>query len=197
MVDKYAEAQQFMVNGHRSIDQRRKFSGENYEVHPFAVAELLKSVGITNESILIAALEHDLLEDVAPMNPDFGVRQIKDAFGWGVTSLVLELTDRFTPEAYPKVNRKERKEWERIRLVFVSDEAKVIKMADIVDNARSMPKDAGYWYKEKELLVPSLEPFGEEYLREAYFKLKAMLSFGRYNLDTAPRRAKPRKTANL
>ncbi len=79
--------------------------------------------------MVIAALLHDTVEDCAVTHED-----ILDEFGPDVAKLVHELTDQFTKESHPKLNRKARKELERERLGKASIEAKAIKLADIADN---------------------------------------------------------------
>jgi len=52
--------------------------------------------------------------------------------------LVVELTDVFTKEAYPALNRKQRKEKETTRLQQASGNAQTIKYADILDNCNEI-----------------------------------------------------------
>ena len=58
---------------------------------------------------------------------------------------MLELTDVYTTDAYPHLNRKARKELETARLATVSTEAKLIKLADIAENTSSIvERDPGF-----------------------------------------------------
>lgn len=127
--------------------QKRKYTGEDYFVHCAHVAHLVEQAGGTREMIAAAYL-HDTLEDTRASYDDL-VR----AFGRQVADLVDELTDKFTPEAYPHLNRKARKALECKRLASISPEAKAIKRADIADNSASIeehdPNFAKVWLAEK------------------------------------------------
>jgi uncharacterized protein (DUF2384 family) len=48
---------------------------------------------------------------------------------------VEELTDVYTHQAYPQLNRRVRKQKERERMALTSVDAQTIKYADILDNA--------------------------------------------------------------
>lgn len=141
---------------HDSIKQVRKYSGEPYWVHTEAVAETVASVGGT-EDMIIAALLHDVLEDVFPLNPYFNRQDIKDTFGENVLKLVEELTDQYTKETHPHLNRAQRKFKENERIAKDSPEAKTIKLADLLDNTKSIVENdkdfARVYIREKEELL--------------------------------------------
>jgi (p)ppGpp synthase/HD superfamily hydrolase len=89
------DAKLFAAAAHGAIGQKRKYTGEDYIVHPIAVAEIVRSVPHT-EVMIAAALLHDVVEDT-PVT-------LEERFGCEVRELVDWLTDK--PE---KGNRKERK----------------------------------------------------------------------------------------
>ena len=80
----------------------------------------------------VAALLHDVLEDTACCRTT-----LLKYFGEDVLGLVIELTNKYTKEAYPNLNRKERKALERLRLSEASYYAQNIKCCDVISNARS------------------------------------------------------------
>jgi (p)ppGpp synthase/HD superfamily hydrolase len=139
--------------------QKRKYTNEDYITHPIAVAELVheryEDTNMTN-----AALLHDVLEDTlvthselrAFLHKVFSVESAED-----ILSLVVELTDVYTKEAFPHYNRKQRKEFEALRMAYASKRAKQIKKADIDHNSESIlehdPKFAEVFLAEKELLM--------------------------------------------
>lgn len=133
----YEKARIFAIEAHTSIGQVRKFDGEPYHTHVLRVAELV-STRTQDQEILAAACLHDVLEDVEPNNPDFSRERILEEFGERVLELVVELTDIYTKENHPDKNRKTRKELEARRLALVSEEAKLIKRADLHDNNKSI-----------------------------------------------------------
>lgn len=133
----YEKAKIFAVEAHSSIGQVRKFDGTPYHTHVLRVAELVSS-RTEDQEVLAAACLHDVLEDVEPNNPDFSRERILLEFGERVLDLVIELTDVYTKENHPDKNRKTRKELEAQRLSLVSEEAKLIKRADLHDNNQSI-----------------------------------------------------------
>lgn len=121
-------------------EQLRKYKKDRYIVHPIRVMLICKEY-TEDRSVLTAALLHDVLEDT-PLGSD----DIKDFLTGhmdateAVTALnyVVELTDVYTKEDYPKLNRKQRKAREVERLTSISAEAQTIKYADIIDNAQEI-----------------------------------------------------------
>ncbi len=76
----------FARRAHDSINQRRKYSDEPYYVHVERVAKLISTV-TDNEEVIAAGLLHDVLEDVAPHNPNYCAEVIRDNFGDRVLKL--------------------------------------------------------------------------------------------------------------
>lgn len=150
------KAKQYGRDAHDSIKQVRKYSGQPYWVHTEAVAETVASVGGT-EDMIIAALLHDVLEDVYPLNPKYSPESIRAEFGDNVLSLVEQLTDQFTKETHPHLNRAQRKFKENERIAKDSPEAKTIKLADLLDNTKSIVENdkdfARVYIREKEELL--------------------------------------------
>ena len=99
---------------------------------------------------------HDLLEDT-----DCTVHELRDAlkrFGYNdfeiicILRPVVALTDIWTPEYAPLLNRAKRKKFEAERLHTVSPEAQTVKYCDIINNAESIlqhdPKFAKVYISE-------------------------------------------------
>lgn len=132
------EAFDFAKAAHDSIGQKRKYSGEPYWVHPEQVARLVKQ-HVDMEDAVAAAFLHDVIEDVWPVNPYYSIERIELMFGRPVAAMVLDLTDVATKEAFPKLNRKIRKEMEVERWARVGDTefgflSQSIKIADLICN---------------------------------------------------------------
>ena len=131
--------------------QVRKYTGEPYIIHPIAVAELVRSVDLDDE-IVAAAYLHDVVEDC-----DVGIEEIAEDFGSRVAQFVGEVTNVSRPE---DGNRKARKALDRAHLSKASYEGKSIKLADMLDNSRSIiPRDPGFaevYLREMELALPEL-----------------------------------------
>lgn len=112
--------------------QKRKYTGAPYWTHCLAVATQVELWGGTPEMVAAAYL-HDTIEDT-----DVTEARLYKIFGPVVTGLVVELTDEFTKEKYPLMNRAQRKEAEADRIGRLSLEARVIKLADMQDNTSTI-----------------------------------------------------------
>lgn len=149
----YEQAKIFAIEAHTSIGQVRQYTGEPYHEHVLRVAELVRT-RTQDQEVLAAACLHDVLEDVEPKRPEFGRDAILERFGRRVLDLVLELTDIYTKENHPDKTRKIRKQLEAERLSKVSEEAKLIKRADLHDNGSSFDgtRFEKTWREEKKVL---------------------------------------------
>lgn len=148
----HMKAREAAKEAHTSIGQKRQFGEKgDYHLHVWAVADLVATV-TDDEEVLAAACLHDVLEDVTPKNAAYGPEWIVREFGERVFQLVVELTDQFTKEAFPELNRKARKALEHKRLSEISEDAKLIKRADLHDNGRTIPETERFyklWLEEK------------------------------------------------
>ena len=142
--------------------QKRKYTDDDYIIHPIAVAKLVQAQG-GDDNMINAALLHDVLEDTPVTHAELrtilhNILSIESAED--VLSLVVELTDVFTKEAFPEYNRDSRKQFEALRLAYVSDRAKAIKRADIEHNSESIldhdPEFAKVFLKEKKNLLEKM-----------------------------------------
>ena len=142
-------------------DQKRKYTGEPYIVHPIAVAQLVASV--TDDCNMIsAAFLHDVIEDTDKTFDD-----IRDAgFGYEVAEYVLGMTD---VSVLSDGNRVTRKKMDREHLQAQCHQVQTIKLADLIDNSKSIimhgGKFAPIYMAEKKLLLEVLTK-GDASLRE-------------------------------
>lgn len=150
-------AELFADVAHSSINQKRKYTNDPYIIHPRNVAYLVKIVGGTDDMISAAYL-HDVLEDVAPINPLFNEQVILKKFGVSVLYLVCWLTDISRPE---DGNRADRKAIDRDHIANAPAQAKTIKLADLIDNSLTICEYdmdfAKVYLKEKRLLLGVLK----------------------------------------
>lgn len=109
--------------------QVRKYTGEPYITHPFSVAGLVKSV-TDDDDMMIAAILHDVVEDT-----DVAIDTIGGIFGGRVKNLVADLTDISKPS---DGNRRTRKDMDLRHTQFASRDAKTIKLADLIDNTKTI-----------------------------------------------------------
>ncbi|KAH8312075.1 hypothetical protein KR044_009269 [Drosophila immigrans] len=110
-------------------NQRRKDpQATPYINHPINVSTILSSeAGVTDEAVLMAALLHDVVEDT---DATFG--DVEQLFGADVTGLVREVTDDKSLE------KMERKRLQIVNAPINSCRAKLIKLADKLDNLRDL-----------------------------------------------------------
>ena len=134
--------------------QRRKGVDEPYVVHPLRVAEIVSAAslpaGISREHCIFAAILHDVLED----SEIYSRNDLKREFGISVADIVVELTQ---DKSLPKAERRKRM---LEHCATMSMPAKIVKLADRLDNMREM-KDLG-------------EEFIQRYCQEARVMLKQM-----------------------
>lgn len=116
----------------------RKYTGKPYISHPARVAGLVSWLyPAVTEEMVAAAWLHDTIEDCEEVSKQV----ITDKFGTKITELVWELTNNSKWILSPNDSRAERKEWDIRRVSGISPEAKIIKVADRVDNLRECPVD--------------------------------------------------------
>ena len=149
--DLESRASAFAIAAHERVDQKRKYTGEPYWHHPAAVAELVRSVPHTEEQIAAAWL-HDTVEDTGVTTAE-----IERQFGTIVAQYVDALTDISRPD---DGNRAARKAKDRQHSGGAPAAAKTVKLADLIDNSRSIlardPDFARVYIEEKRLLLPLL-----------------------------------------
>lgn len=149
-----ARAALFAAEAHEG--QVRKYTGEPYFNHCRAVGQLVKQRD-GDEFMIAAAYLHDTLEDT-----DVTVEQLRNNFPPAVVDLVIGLTDVYTSEAYPSLNRGARKTLECARYLMESCEVQTIKLCDLIDNTRSIvqfdPSFAITYLREKANLLEAFDP---------------------------------------
>ena len=163
------KAIQFATKAHEG--QTRKYTGEPYIVHPLAVMEIVKTVDHTEE-MLMAAVLHDTVEDT-----DVTLQDIDREFGPVVAQLVEELTDVSKPE---DGNRAFRKGLDRDHSAQASAQGQTIKIADLLDNTKSITEHdehfAKVYMKEKALLLQILDKADKILLKKAQKKVDKWFS---------------------
>lgn len=141
-----SQAFNFAAEAHASIGQVRKYSSQPYIEHPVRVVDILRFHKVDDVETLQVAYLHDVLEDVAPKNPIFSDAAIHKLFGERVLGLVLDLTDVYTHENFPNMNRAARKQAEAERISRIADASLKVKLADLIDNTSDISKqDPGFY----------------------------------------------------
>lgn len=147
MTDLVLLAQTFATAAHAAVGQKRKYSGDDYIVHPIRVAGIVKQFGGSDAQIAAAFL-HDTVEDT-----DVTIDLIRDTFGDDITTLVDGLTD---VSVASDGNRATRKAIDRQHTIDACADTQFVKCADIIDNSSDIEEnDAGFWkvYRQEMLLL--------------------------------------------
>jgi guanosine-3',5'-bis(diphosphate) 3'-pyrophosphohydrolase len=136
-------------------DQKRKFTGAPYFIHPVAVAQLLK---LFADEVVIAGLLHDVIEDT-----DTTAEEVTAQFGSEVTFLVLGCTKDPTKQRTPLDILKDAATQDR-RVIY-------IKLADRFDNLgdnilNMKPKTIRKYHNETPLLLDLAQSYGIDFLVE-------------------------------
>jgi guanosine-3',5'-bis(diphosphate) 3'-pyrophosphohydrolase len=120
--------------------QRRKDIDESpYINHPIALANILAQRWVIDENVLCAAILHDTLEDT-----ETTVDELRKHFGEKITSIVLEVSDDKSLE------KEVRKQMQIEHAASLSQEAKLVKLADKIANLTDIIKTPpAKWTKER------------------------------------------------
>lgn len=158
------KAYRFARDSHR--DQYRK-SGEDFILHPLAVAEILAGLEM-DTTTLVAALLHDVVEDVGIPLP-----QITEKFGQEVS----ELIDGVTKLSKLRFRSQEEVQAENLRKMFLAMAKDIrvilIKLADRMHNLQTLshvPKE-----KQKEKARETLDIYAPLAHRLGIYQLKWQL----------------------
>jgi guanosine-3',5'-bis(diphosphate) 3'-pyrophosphohydrolase len=126
-INQILRAAEFAAHKHR--DQRRKDEAASpYINHPIALANILSNEGgISDPVVLVAALLHDTIEDTETTR-----RELEQHFGADVAAVVSEVTDN------KSLLKAERKRLQVEHAPHISDQAKLVKLADKIANLRDV-----------------------------------------------------------
>jgi guanosine-3',5'-bis(diphosphate) 3'-pyrophosphohydrolase len=116
----------FAADKHRT-QKRKGAEASPYINHLIAVAAVLAEAGVVDETLLVAAVLHDTIEDTKTT-----YAELESAFGPAVAGLVQEVTD---DKSLDKAIRKQLQIQNAHKL---SDRAKQLKIADKISNIRDI-----------------------------------------------------------
>ena len=160
---KVSMAYAFAAGAHNGIDQRRKYTNEQYINHPCRVAALVSGVAGATADMIAAAYLHDTVEDT-----EVTLSDIREMFGGTVAEYVEYLTETSKGDR-PDLNRKARKMIDANRLAVAPPEVQTIKYADFIDNTSTIlqhdPKFGRLYLQEKKMMLEVMDG-GDRALRE-------------------------------
>lgn len=153
MRDLVKAASAFAHAAHAASGQKRKYTGDDYIAHPHNVANTVALSAHNAPEVVAAAWLHDVVEDC----PGIDNGMIQYFFGPAVARLVDECSHVDRTDDPRKLNRFERMAIELARAADISNEAKTIKLADLLDNTGSIsahdPEFAKVYMLEKRRLI--------------------------------------------
>lgn len=158
MTERQNELLEFVKEQHAG--QVRKYTGDPYHTHLQSVAALVSTHEPNLPFGVEIALCHDLFEDTTCDGSDLlrFFREENYIFSEArfIVDRVLELTDQYTKEAFPSLNRATRKKLEAYRLGQTHYVSQTVKCFDIIDNRTSIvehdPKFAQVYLREAKYL---------------------------------------------
>jgi len=165
---KLTAKQQLVLNFTKACHygQRRKYDGKPYWTHPLAVAKRLSNIGCDYDFMIEIALLHDVFEDQYDKCDEVTMLNGLKLCGYSyfdamfIVRGVIELTDVYTHERAPDMNRAIRKEKEAIRLWNTSSVAQTVKYADLIENTISIVQHdrnfANVYLEEKEFILKGM-----------------------------------------
>jgi (p)ppGpp synthase/HD superfamily hydrolase len=153
------DAIQFGIEKHQG--QMRKYGGKPYFTHPSAVANVIKQF-TNDQDVIIAAYLHDTLEDTQTT-----YQEIVEKFNERVANIVKELTS-----VKEDVAQLGKAQYLLNKMLHMSDEALLIKLADRFDNTSGFENDRQSLQGDPKL--DKLNSFIEKYKKETHFILDGL-----------------------
>jgi len=148
-MDIVEKARIFATAAHAAVSHKRKYTFEDYIIHPAEVAATVAAVEGATFEMIAAAWLHDTVEDTGVT-----IEIIESEFGKEVATLVGWLTDVSKPK---DGNRAIRKAIDREHTAMAPPEAHTVKLADLMSNTKSIVMhDAAFaktYLAEKRLLL--------------------------------------------
>ena len=121
----------FATHKHRT-GKRKNVAKSPYINHPISVADILcNEANVTDISVICAALLHDTVEDT-----EATAEELTTEFGQQISDIVMDVTDDKSIE-----DKQRRKQLQIEHAAHISDQAKLVKLADKISNLRDVAND--------------------------------------------------------
>lgn len=153
-------------------EQKRKYDGEAYYKHLLRVAKMAEQYNVPLG--FEKGLLHDIVEDhhvtLDQIEKKLSELDYTPYEKWDIITCIINLTDEYTPDAYPNLNRKQRKQMEAERLWHIRPDDQTVKYCDMLDNLSSIidrdPDFARVYIKEKEYALKRMRSGNKELLKQ-------------------------------
>ncbi len=121
----------FAANKHRN-QRRKNVDAFPYINHPISLVNILCNEGhVTDVTVICAALLHDTVEDT-----ETTAEELLNEFGQEISRIVMEVTDDRTITV-----RQKRKQLQIEHASRISEQARLLKLADKISNLRDLAVD--------------------------------------------------------
>lgn len=121
----------FAANKHRN-QRRKNVDAFPYINHPISLVNILCNEGhVTDVTVICAALLHDTVEDT-----ETTAEELLNEFGQEISRIVMEVTDDQTITV-----RQKRKQLQIEHASRISEQARLLKLADKISNLRDLAVD--------------------------------------------------------
>lgn len=162
MTERQNELLEFVKEQHGG--QVRKYTGDPCHTHLQSVAAFVSTYEPNLPFGVEIALCHDLFEDTSCQGSALLAFLVDRQYAFNearfIIDRVLELTDQYTNEAFPSLNRATRKKLEAHRLGQTHYVSQTVKCFDIIDNRTSIvehdPNFAQVYLREAKILYSHL-----------------------------------------
>ena len=158
-------AVRFAAEKHRDHRRKGKIAAP-YINHPIAVAEQLAEAGQEHKTaLLMAAVLHDVVEDT-----ETTYEEVRRLFGARVASIVREVTDD------KSLNEVERKKLTVNNIANKSEEARLLKLSDLIANVYDVIHHPPNWSEERKIRYFDWSEQVAQAMRGVHAELEGRLS---------------------
>ena len=121
----------FAADKHRK-QRRKNVEASPYINHPISLADILcNEAHVTDVNVICGALLHDTVEDTETTEEELTIE-----FGQQISNIVMDVTDDKSIE-----DKQRRKQLQIEHAAHISDQAKLVKLADKISNLRDVAND--------------------------------------------------------
>ena len=163
-------------------DQVRKYTGNPYWEHCYDVG-MIANVDSEHGLNMEIGFCHDLFEDTKCTSIELLNFLMDNGYTKSEAGIIVsgttDLTDIYTKENFPHLNRKSRKIYESYRLGKIPSDSQTVKYADLISNTSSIvecdPNFAETYIREKHMILDKMRKGQIDLLIQCCFNIKTAM----------------------